>query len=135
MKSMLQRAGIVAALALAVAAIATLPAFSQGSNPAQLQEAGWACPVLLGAVHCLPPGTSLRDAKSPALTAFVFGGTDSNATDAPFLGTEHLLRADVFERGGQRPCPQDPPEFAYTDLRTTPLQIPYYACHTYDSGF
>lgn len=138
MKGMIQRVGIAAAaVGLAVAAIATVPALSRGSA-AQLQElkdAGWACPVLLGAVHCLPPGTSLRDANSPALTALVFAGTDPDAADAPFLGTEHLLRADVFEQGGQRPCPQDPPAFSYTDLRTTALQIPYYACHTYDSSF
>jgi hypothetical protein len=138
MKGMIERAGIVAAVGLAVVAIASVPALSQGSRPTQLQElkdAGWACPVLLGAVHCLPPGTFLRDGKSPALTALVFAGTDPDAADAPFLGTEHLLRADVFERGGQRPCPQDPPTFVYRDLRTTELGIPYYACHTYDSSF
>ena len=137
MKEKIGRAGAIVALALTVAGIATVPALSRGSA-AQLQElkdAGWACPVLLGAVHCLPPGTDLRGGNSPALTAMVFAGTDPDAADAPVLGTEHLLRADVFERGGQRPCPQDPPTFEYRDLRTTELLIPYYACHTYDRGF
>jgi hypothetical protein len=77
----------------------------------------------------------LKDPSSPSLTALVFGGTDSGATDAPFLGTEFVLRADIFEKGGRPPCPQDPPTFEYRDLRTTDLGIPYYACHHYDSSF
>jgi hypothetical protein len=124
----------LAAAALAAVVLAA-PSFSKRSNPVQLAEAGWSCPVLLGAVHCLPPGTGLRDPSSPSLTAVVFGGTDPTAADAPFLGTEHVLRADVFEKGGRPPCPQDPPTYEYRDLRTTELGIPYYACHHYDSSF
>ena len=135
---MLRRIGAIAALALTaatVAGIAALPVFSKNSSPAQLREAGWSCPVLLGAVHCLPPGTSLKSPGSPSLTALVFGTTDPTATEAPFLGMEHVLRADVYEKGAPRPCPQDPPLYEYTDLRTTPLGLEYYACHTYDSSF
>ena len=122
-------------LASLVAVVLAAPSFSKRNSPVQLAEAGWSCPVLLGAVHCLPPGTSLRSTGSPSLTALVFGGTDPTATDAPFLGTEHVLRADVFEKGGRPPCPQDPPTYEYRDLRTTDLGIPYYACHHYDSSF
>lgn len=123
------------AAASLVAVVVAAPSFSKRNSPVQLAAAGWSCPVLLGAVHCLPPGTGLKDASSPSLTALVFGGTDPTAADAPFLGTEHVLRADVFEKGGRPPCPQDPPTYAYRDLRTTDLGIPYYACHHYDSSF
>ena len=123
--------GLVVALGSTVAQ----PAAAKGSNPKQLGDQGWACPVLLGFVHCLPPGTSLKDGASPSLTALVFDTANPEATEASFLGMEHVLRADVFEKGGRPPCPQDPPTFEYRDLRTTPLGIPYYACHRYDSSF
>lgn len=128
---------VVAVLGLAAAAFVSV-ASSKSNSPVQLTAAGWSCAVLFGAVHCLPPGTSVKDGASPSLTALVFGGTNTGAADAPFLGTEHLLRADVFEKGGQQqpPCPQDPPTYEYKDLRTTTeLPIPYYACHRYDSSF
>ena len=132
---MFRRFTLGAAATLVVAGAAAVPTLSKSSSPAQLREAGWSCPVLLGFVHCLPPGTSLKSPQSPSLTAVVFGTDDPAATVAPFLGTEHIIRADVYERGHPRPCPQDPPLHEYTDLRTTPLGLPYYACHTYDSGF
>jgi hypothetical protein len=126
-------------LPLTAAALAAIvlaaPSFSKRNSPAQLTEAGWACPVLLGAVHCLPPGSGFKSPASPSITALVFEGTDPTATEATFLGTEHVLRADVFEKGGRPPCPQDPPTYEYRDLRTTDLGIPYYACHHYDSSF
>ena len=132
----MRRFSILAILLLGVAAASFVSiASSKSSNPAQLTAAGWSCPILLGAVHCLPPGTSLKSAGSPSLTALVFGGTDATDAEAEFLGTEHVLRADVFEKGGRPPCPQDPPTFEYRDLRTTELGIPYYACHRYDSSF
>ena len=118
-----------------VAIVVAAPSFSRRNSPVQLAEAGWSCPVLLGAVHCLPPGTGLKSPESPSLTALVFEGTDPSDADASFLGTEHVLRADVFEKGGRPPCPQDPPTYEYRDLRTTDLGIPYYACHRYDSSF
>ncbi len=123
------------ALAVGLGTTVTQPAAAGGNSPDQLGDHGWSCPVLLGFVHCLPPGTSLKDASSPSLTALVFDTDDPAATEATFLGMEHVIRADVFEKGGHPPCPQDPPTFEYRDLRTTPLGIPYYACHRYDSGF
>jgi hypothetical protein len=117
------------------AIVLAAPSFSKRNSPAQLTAAGWSCPVLLGAVHCLPPGTGLRSPSSPSLTALVFAGTDPTVSEATFLGAEHVLRADVFEKGGRPPCPQDPPTYEYRDLRTTDLGIPYYACHHYDSSF
>jgi hypothetical protein len=125
----------VAVLGLTVVAFVSV-ASSKSSNPVQLAAAGWSCPVVFGAVHCLPPGTGVKSPASPSLTALVFGGTNPNDADAPFLGTEHLLHADVFEKGGRPPCRQDPPTYEYKDLRTTiELPIPYYACHHYDSSF
>jgi hypothetical protein len=123
------------ALAGALGSTVVQPAAAGANSPAHLGDQGWACPVLLGFVHCLPPGTALKSGGSPSLTALVFDTQDPNATDAAFLGMEHVLRADVFEKGGRPPCPQDPPTFEYRDLRTTALNIPYYACHRYDSSF
>jgi hypothetical protein len=131
----MKRLILLCATASLVAIVVAAPSFSKRNSPVQLAEAGWSCPVLLGAVHCLPPGTGLKSPESPSLTALVFEGTDPSDADAAFLGTEHVLHADVFEKGGRPPCPQDPPTFEYRDLRTTALGIPYYACHRYDSSF
>ncbi len=131
----MKRLFLLCTTASLVAIVVAAPSFSKRNSPVQLAEAGWSCPVLLGAVHCLPPGTGLKSPESPSLTALVFEGTDPSDADASFLGTEHVLRADVFEKGGRPPCPQDPPTFEYRDLRTTDLGIPYYACHRYDSSF
>jgi hypothetical protein len=131
----MKRLLLLCTTAALVAIVVAAPSFSKRNSPVQLAEAGWSCPVLLGAVHCLPPGTGFKSPESPSLTALVFEGTDPSDADASFLGTEHVLRADVFEKGGRPPCPQDPPTFEYRDLRTTDLGIPYYACHHYDSSF
>jgi hypothetical protein len=129
--------GGIALVATMGSVVAGPAAAKSTGSPQHLVATGWSCPLLLGLVHCLPPGTSVKNGGSPSLTALVFDTTDSNSSDAPFLGTEHVIRADVFEKGGvsQPPCPQDPPTFEYRDLRTTDLGIPYYACHHYDSGF
>jgi hypothetical protein len=131
----MKRLLLLCTTAALVAIVVAAPSFSKRNSPVQLAQAGWSCPVLLGAVHCLPPGTGLKSPESPSLTALVFEGTDPSDADASFLGTEHVLHADVFEKGGRPPCPQDPPTFEYRDLRTTALVIPYYACHRYDSSF
>jgi hypothetical protein len=131
----MKRLLLACATAALVAIVVAAPSFSKRNSPVQLAEAGWACPVLLSAVHCLRSGTGFRSPSSPSITALVFEGTDPTNANASFLGTEHVLRADVFEKGGRPPCPQDPPTFEYRDLRTTDLGIPYYACHHYDCSF
>ena len=106
-----------AAVAAALAGGATLatagPAAADGVTPAQLINAGWTCiqphlaPTLL---LCAPtgkglpplPGTPGFAGRAPSYEFLVF----ESATGA-FLGTEHLLRPDIYQQG-QPPCPQQP---------------------------
>lgn len=100
-------AGLVAMGATAVSAK------SEGLTPDQLTQAGWTCiqprldPTLL---LCAPPGVGL-----PPLA-----GTPGFADRAPlyellgfefatgaFIGTQHLLRPDIYEQG-EPSCPQQP---------------------------
>jgi hypothetical protein len=82
-------------------------------TPAQLSAAGWSCiqpridPTLM---LCAPPGVGLPplpgtpgfEDRAPSFEFLVF----ENATGA-FIGTQHLLRPDIYERGTP-PCPQQP---------------------------
>lgn len=110
------RRPIVAAVA-AVAAAGTLaaagPASADGVSPAQLTAAGWTCkqPRLFPALLlCAPPGVALPPLpgtsgfadRAPAYELQVF----DFATGA-HLGTELLLRPDIYQHG-QPPCPQQP---------------------------
>jgi len=65
------------------------------------------------------------------MTFVVFQTTDPTAGDAPFLGTEIIVRDDLFN--GQ-PCPTDPPSREYTHLLPL-IGLDYWACHSYDSAF
>ena len=92
---------------------ARIAAAADSVTPAQLTAAGWTCiqphlaPTLL---LCAPPGTGLPPlpgtpgfaARAPSYEFLVFGF----ATGA-FLGTEHLLRPDIYQHGTP-PCPQQP---------------------------
>ena len=106
-----------AAVAAALAGGATLatagPAAADGVTPAQLTAAGWTyiqprlAPALL---LCAPPGQGLPPlpgtpgfaGRAPSYELLVF----ESATGA-FLGTEHLLRPDIYQHGTP-PCPQQP---------------------------
>ena len=115
------------AVVLAVFALAA-PSASAGSvSPAKLVKAGWDCLFVLGAVHCAPPGGLARvfDGTAETMTFMVF-----QTTDLTFLGTEIIVRDDLFN--GQ-PCPTDPPG-EYTHLLLL-LSLDYWACHSYDSAF
>ncbi len=130
------RLGVIAALGvLFVLALAVVPpaAAGPGQSPAQLTKAGWDCIVVFGAVHCSPPGglALVLSGAAETMTFSVFGTTDPTATEAPFSGTELIVRADIFS--GQ-PCPTDPPSGQYTYLLPL-IGLDYYACHWYDSSF
>jgi hypothetical protein len=102
----------VTAAALAMSATAT-PAKAGGLTPDQLTAAGWTCiqprldPTLL---LCAPPGVGLPPLpgtpgfadRAPSYEFLVF----EFATGA-FIGTQHLLRPDIYEHGTP-PCPQQP---------------------------
>ena len=98
---------------LVAAGSAAMPAKADGVTPAQLMKAGWTCiqphidPTLL---LCAPPGQGLPPlpgmpgfaGRAPSYEFLVF----EFATGA-FIGTDHLLRPDIYEQG-KPPCPQQP---------------------------
>jgi hypothetical protein len=115
------------ALVLLMASVAVASAHGNGNSPAQLTHAGWTCmdiPPL--SVHCFRPGTDFAN-PAPAIAVKVFDTHDPTATEAPFLGTELLLRADIYAHG-EPPCPQAE-DGHYDDLSGEGL--PYFACHHY----
>lgn len=127
-----------------VAAGAAPSAIGQSIGPAQLQRAGWSCllpPPFNPNVHCFPPGQLEGVLAGTARTALTvaFATDDLTAEDAPRLGTERMIRADLFH--GQ-PCPTDPPgtegETSNPSLYRWSWLYPrfgwdYYICHTFDS--
>ncbi len=78
-------------------------------------------------MHCTGPGVG--PAGAPAtIQVMVFGETGH-----PFLGSEILVRADIYN--GQ-PCPQDNLDHYHPlDFDEPPDGITdYYACHHFDTG-
>ena len=124
----MRRVMMITVLLSALSAVVSPAASARGVNPTQLASAGWDCPVVLGAVHCAPPGGLARviSGEAETMSFLVF-----QTTDGEFLGTELIVRADLFS--GQ-PCPTDPPSKQYTHLLPL-LGLDYYACHRYDSSF
>jgi hypothetical protein len=113
LRSQIAAAAVAAALAGGATLATAAPASADGVTPAQLTAAGWHCihPLLFPAlVLCAPPGTDLPPLpgtagfadRLPSYELLVF----ESATGA-FLGTEHLLRPDIYQQG-QPPCPQQP---------------------------
>jgi hypothetical protein len=111
--SRIAAATLAAALAGGAALATAGPAAADSVTPAQLTAAGWTCihPRLFPALLlCAPPGTGLPPlpgtpgfaGRLPSYELLVF----ESATGA-FLGTEHLLRPDIYQQG-QPPCPQQP---------------------------
>jgi hypothetical protein len=124
--------GTVLVLTLALTAG---PASAGGVNPAQLARAGWDCilppPDFNPNVHCAPPGalSGVISGEAAMVSMLAFATSDVGATEAPLLGTERMIRADLFN--GQ-PCPTDPPSYEYSWLFPR-FGWDYYICHTFDS--
>ena len=122
---------IIAALAGVLGTLVATAASARGPSWQQLDKQGWDCPVVFGAVHCAPPGGLARvgSGEAETMTFLVF-----STSDGSFLGTELIVRSDIFN--GQ-PCPTDPPSREYTYLNAPPhdIDLDYYACHRYDSSF
>jgi hypothetical protein len=142
----MRRLVTIVALAGAVALCAVVPsARAQGLSPAQLAQAGWSCflpPSFNPNVHCAPPGQleAIESGQARAAMFIAFATDDVNATSAPLLGTERLIRGDLFHN---QPCPTDPPGGPPGASTSPPLYewswlYPrfawnYYICHTFDS--
>jgi hypothetical protein len=131
----MRRRLLIAMLLGLLAALPVSTVSAQGVSPAQLDQAGWDCflpPLEFNPnVHCAPPGQleGVISGEAAAATFLAFATTDLGATQAPLLGTERLIRGDLFH--GQ-PCPTDPPSLAYSWLFPR-FGWDYYICHTFDS--
>jgi hypothetical protein len=133
----MHRTAIVKSLLAAalVAAALAVPASATTQSQSQLEQAGWECivtPTVTPDPHCARPGgiASVLAGDALIMRFRVF------EPDGTFLGTELLIRGDVFrafKADGARPrCPKDLPTRRYTYLRPL-LGIDYYACHHFNS--
>jgi hypothetical protein len=131
----MRRLLIATLLFASLSGVPVTQALAGGSGPAQLTAAGWDCflpPLDFNPnVHCAPPGQLERIISGVARAAMfvAFATTDLEARSAPYLGTERLIRSDLFH--GQ-PCPTDPPSYEYSSLFPR-FGWNYYICHTFDS--
>jgi len=129
------RSKLVVLAALAALVLPAAPAAAGGTSPAQLTRAGWTCilppPDFNPNVHCLPANqlAGVVSGEARVVIALAFRTDDLTATQADLLGTERMIRADVF--AGQ-PCPTDPPSNEYSWLYPR-FGWNYYICHTFDS--
>ncbi len=109
-----RRALLIAVTAALVAAgAAAVSAQAEGVTPSQLTAAGWTCiqpridPTL---ILCATPGVGLPplpgtpgfEDRAPSFEVMVF-----EYATGDFIGTQHLLRPDIYMRGTP-PCPQQP---------------------------
>jgi hypothetical protein len=136
---------VLATLALATSASLATAGTADGLGPAQLAQAGWTCflpPPFNPNVHCAPPGQlqAIEAGTARAGMFVAFATDDLNASSAPRLGTERLIRGDLFHN---QPCPTDPPGGPPGARTSPPLYAwswlfprfgwNYYICHTFDS--
>jgi hypothetical protein len=108
---------ILLALSLLLSLTMAVSAQGNGNSPKQLVDSGWTCFNVPGlGVHCYAPGKNFGD---PTIPVLYFDTSDPYASEASFLGTEMLIRADLYK--GQ-PCPQEGLD-NYFDIGG------YFACH------
>ena len=126
---------VAAATALICLAGVPMSALGGGLSPAQLAKAGWTCilppPEFNPNVHCLPADqlAGVVSGQARVVVSLAFATDDLGATEARLLGSERMIRADVY--AGQ-PCPTDPPSLEYSWLYPR-FGWDYYICHTFDS--
>jgi hypothetical protein len=110
-----------------VAGLAVSGAQASGVSPAGLQRAGWSCvnPAVAFPdnpnVHCFPPGQLEGVITGAARTALLlaFATSDVNAEEAPLLGTERMIRADLFHNQPARPTRRAAPPVRPAAHRST----------------
>lgn len=108
---------VIAAIAATLACVTA--ATADGLTPDQLRAAGWTCFLDPGAprIVCSDPGHGRPvpgDPKAPPSYNFKYF-----ALDGTFIGTAHLVRADLYE--GQ-PCPPTGAPYFFI------APIGYYRC-------
>ena len=121
MRTFLTGWGLVLALAASVVAFSavTATASANGLTAAQLQAQGWTCVLVPveNLLHCRSPGSEPLVAGPTQLDFLVF-----DASGDAFLGTEHLIRFDLYH---EQPC-NGTPTGLYEFIPRGPG---YYACH------
>lgn len=92
-----------------------------------LSARGWFCQNVPGlGVHCFAPGVF---SSLASVSVLVFDTDDATHENAPFLGTELLIRADLY--AGQ-PCPPEGGgEYELLPASESPFPVDYRACHHY----
>jgi hypothetical protein len=124
MKSFIRRWRLALALGavLSVLGVAATAAFADGLTAAQLQAQGWTCRIPAGEtlLNCRSPGSEPLVAGPTEVDFLVFDGSGST-----FLGTEHLIRSDLYH--GQ-PC-QGTPVGTYELI---PVGPGYYGCYHFN---
>jgi hypothetical protein len=131
----MRRLLITTTLVALLSAMPAAQAVAGGMGPARLADAGWDCflpPLDFNPnVHCAPPGQLERiiSGEARAATFVAFATTDLDAASATLLGTERLIRSDLYH--GQ-PCPTEPPTYQYSSLFPR-FGWDYHICHTFDS--
>ena len=132
MKHAMRSLLVLAVTAATVLAITAAPSSAGGVTPDQLTQAGWTCiqpRADPGREICAPPGVGLPPLpgtpgfadRAPSYEFLVF-----EFPTGQFIGTQHLLRPDIYMHGTP-PCPQQPGgEYIYiprNDLWAASAQI------------
>ena len=125
MKHAMRSLLVLTATVAAVLAITAVPSRAGGVTPDQLANAGWTCVRPLAdptRLICAPPGLGLPPLpetpgfadRGPSYELLVF-----EFATGEFIGTQHLLRPDIYLRGTP-PCPQQPGgEYVYIPRNDT----------------
>lgn len=131
---------VLAAVLLLLLAV-TVAYAGGGHTSDQLVKAGRTC-IPAGPnhwIHCFPSTITFPDDLANGVPATaqvkVFTNPDDTHEDQEFLGTELLIRKDLYENGEQL-CPQDLHEGepgTYHYLGDEFPFFPYYACHHFDT--
>ena len=123
MKKMLTLRVISVLAAMLLLLLAFSVVYAHGHTADQLDKAGWACGPAgpHDWIHCFPPAAR---GNPSTIQVKVFG-----VEGHPFLGTEILIHKDRYN--GQ-PCMTDGGG-PYEPLFPDPPNIPYYACHHFDT--
>ncbi len=129
----MKRLPVVLLLVGALLLVVTSTAFAKGNglSQAKVEERGWACfpppPGLI--VHCSPPNTDIAALFAGDLASVT--SLNFDVTGETFLGTEVLIRADLFH--GQ-PCPQGTfPGGEYEPVDFDGDGVPeYFSCHHFN---
>ena len=116
-------AGLTIIVSMVAMALFASNAVARGLTAEQLTRAGFDC-FPAGPndwTHCL----NFRHLGKPAVRVLVFAKDEDGGM---LLGTEQLIRQDIYEKGLQ-PCPQNG-----LDMWDFDASLGYYACHHFETG-